>query len=344
MKIAVMPHANKIEIREVPIPEIAENEVLVKVQAVGICTWEQKYYNGINGSDSDFPFLGGHEICGTVEKVGLKVAQKLEIGDKVVVASMTRCGECNNCRRGYDNQCENSSSESRISGYVGPAGFSQYFAAKGYEIYKVPNDTDPAIGALAEPLACVNHSIDMGKLEIGDYALILGGGIMGLLHVLLAKQRGATVIISEPDEQRRKKALESGASYAINPLEENLNETIMNITSGRGVEAVFFTAGGKRALEDGITSLAKRGTLVVYGSTSSKDIISFDPKIFHYREIHITGVISHTKNSFRKAAEIISNKSLPLGDLVSGRYTFENIEQGFEDAKKMTTYRMIIQP
>lgn len=343
MKIAVMPHSKKLEIREVPIPDIKQDEVLVRVKAVGICTWEQKYFNGINGDTSDFPFLGGHEICGVVEKIGSSVAQALEVGDKVVVASLTRCGECYYCRRGYDNQCENASNESKISGYKGPAGFSEYFAAKGYEVFKISKDIDPAVGTLAEPLACVNHSINMGRLEIGDYTLILGGGIMGLLHVYLAKQRGATVIISEPDEKRRIKALEAGASYAVNPLKENLIDIVNNITSGRGVEAVFFTAGGKRALEDGIGALAKRGTLVVYGATSSQDVLSIDPKVFHYKEIQITGVISHTKDTFRKAAEIIMSKSLPLEALISGRYPLEDIERGFEAAKEMTTYRIVVE-
>lgn len=343
MKIAVMPKAGSLEIREVPIPDIKQDEVLVKVKAVGICTWEQKYFSGINGSDSDFPFLGGHEICGVVEKAGSQVAQKLEPGDKVVVASFKRCGECYYCRRGYDNQCENASDESKIAGYKGPAGFSEYFAAKGYEVFKIAREIDPAVGTLAEPLACVNHSINMGDPKIGDYVLILGGGVMGIIHLFLAKQRGAFVIVSEPDEQRRKKAIELGANFVVNPFEESVTEKVKKITSGRGVEAVFFTAGGKRALEDGMASLAIRGTLVVYGATSSQDMISIDPKVFHYREIHLTGVIRHTKDTFRKAAEIISNNVLPLELLVSGRYSFEDIEKGFERAKDMDTYRIVVE-
>ena len=343
MKIAVMPQPGKLEIREIDIPQINEDEVLVKVKAVGICTWEQKYFNGINGNESDYPFLGGHEICGVVEKVGSKVAQKLSPGDKAVVASLTRCGECYYCRRGYDNQCENSENESKVKGYVGPAGFSEYFVAKGYEVYKIAGDVDPVIGTLAEPLACVGHSINMGHLEIGDYALILGGGVMGLLHVLLAKQKGACTILSEPDEKRRKKASELGVDYVINPFEEDVIGKIKEITDGRGVETVFFTAGGKRALEGGIEALAVRGTLVVYGATSSKDVLTIDPKLFHYKEISITGVIKQTKDTFRKAAEIISSNSLPLESLISEKYPFAEIEKGFDRAKEMDTYRVVVE-
>jgi 2-desacetyl-2-hydroxyethyl bacteriochlorophyllide A dehydrogenase len=343
MKLAVMPRPQKIEIREVPFPTIAEDEVLIKVKTVGICTFEQKYFYGVNGNDADFPFIGGHEICGIVEKVGSKVAQKLAPDDKVAVASLTRCGECYYCRRGYDNQCKNATNDSKIAGYKGPAGFSEYFAAKGYEVFKIAKDTDPAVGTLAEPLACVNHSIDMGNLQIGDYVLVIGGGIMGVIHLLLAKQRGAFVIMSEPNEQRRNKALELGVDFVINPNAENANERIKQITSGRGVETAFFTAGGKKALEFGIVSLAIRGTLVVYGATSSQDVISIDPKIFHYKEIHLTGVVKHTKDTFRKAAAIISAKSLPLETLVSAKYPLEDIETGFKKAKDMSSYRIIVE-
>lgn len=335
-----MPDVEEIEIVEASTPEINNDEVLVKVKAVGICTWEQKFYAGQYGG---FPFVGGHEISGIVEKVGSNINQKLVPGDKVVVASLTRCGECYNCRRGYDNQCENAVDVEKISGYSGPAGFSEYFVAKGYEVYKISNDADLTVATLAEPLACVNHSIDMSDLQIGDYALVLGGGVMGLLHILLAKERGATVIVSEPNANRRKKALELGADYAIDPINENINQKINKITFDRGVEVVFFTAGGKHAIEDGINCLSIRGRLIIYGSTSAKDSILLDPKIFHYDEITITGVTKHTKETFRKAAAIISTNRLPLEELISEKYPFSEIKEAFERAKDMSTYRVIVE-
>lgn len=340
MRAAVMPGVEEIEIIEVPTLEVGEDEVLVRVKAVGICTWEQKFYAGQYGG---FPFIGGHEISGIVEKVGSKVSQGLAIGDKVVVASLTRCGECYYCRRGYDNQCENAIDVEKVPGYSGPAGFAEYFVAKGYEVYKISDEIDFAVGTLAEPLACVNHSIDMGKLEIGDYTLILGGGVMGLLHIFLAKEKGATVIVSEPDSARRQNALKLGADHGIDPISENIVESINEITLGKGVDVVFFTAGGEKAIEDGINCLNIRGRLVIYGSTKPSDLITLDPKIFHYNEITITGVTKHTKETFRKAAEIISNNRLPFESLISEKYPFEEIKKAFERSKDMSTYRVIVE-
>lgn len=340
MKIAVMREIEEIEIQEVPVPPFNDDEVLVRVKAVGICTWEQKFYAGLYGG---YPFVGGHEISGVVEKVGANVSQKLVPGDRVVVASLTRCGECYNCRRGYDNQCENAVDVEKIPGYSGPAGFSEYFVAKGYEVYKISNDTDFAIGTLAEPLACVNHSIDISNLEIGDYALVLGGGVMGILHMFLAKERGATVIVSEPDTNRRQKALDMGADFVVDPINEVITEKIDNITSNRGIDVVFFTAGGKPAIEDGINCLNIRGRMIIYGSTAAKDLITLDPNIFHYDEITITGVTKHTKETFRKAVEIISTNKLPLENLISEKYPFSEIKKAFERSKDMSTYRVIVE-
>lgn len=339
MKILVMPEAGKIDIIDYEIPKIDTDEILVKIAVVGICTWEQKFYFG---KSDGFPFVGGHEISGVIEKIGTKVNQDLSVGDKVVVASLTRCGECYYCRRGYDNQCENASDEDKLKGYRGPGGFAQYITAKGYEVYKLDNDVDLVTASIAEPLACVTHSLNISNIAASDSLLVCGGGFMGLLHVMLAQKRGAKIIVSEPNDIRRNKAIELGASFVINPLKQNLVEEIRNITNGRGVESAIYTAGGKNAIMDAIEVLTVRGTLVIYGATSSDDILSIDPKIFHYKEINLTGVTKHTKDTFRVASQIISDKSLPLRDIIGPVLPYTEIKEAFEKTKDPNSYRVVI--
>ncbi len=339
MKIAVMTSPGNLKFNETDIPSFGENEVLVKISAVGICTWEQKYFKGIPDS---YPFVGGHEISGFVEAVGTGVPQNLKKSDHVVVASLTRCGECYYCRRGLDNLCENTGNDSTPGGLWGPGGFSEYFVAKGYEVYKISDNVDISTGTLAEPLACVLRSIDRSRIEFGDTAVVLGGGVMGMLHLLLAKQRGARVIVSEPDAYRRDKALKLGADFTVDPLSNDLGKFVRDLTGGRGAETVFFTAGGRRAIEAGIESLVQNGTMVIYGGTGAEDTITLDPKLFHYDEIYITGVTKHTKDTFRRAAELISSGSLPLKELITEEYPFEKILEGFERAGAMDTFRVIV--
>jgi 2-desacetyl-2-hydroxyethyl bacteriochlorophyllide A dehydrogenase len=340
MKKAVMNAPGELVFKEYPIQEPGRGEVLIKIKAVGICTWEQGFYNGMS---KGFPFIGGHEICGKVVSIGAEVAQNLEIGDTVVVASLTRCGECWYCRRGMDNMCSNAMESTAPGEAWGPGGFSEYFIARGYEVYKVNSSLEYPVGTLAEPLACVIRSMDRSRLEWGDTAVILGAGVMGLLHLMLAKDKGAKVIISEPDAARRKKALELGAEVIVDPFTENLNEIVLSQTENRGAEAVFFTAGGTPALSQGITLLNKNGTLVVYGAIKPSKEISLDPMLLHYDEIYLTGVTKHTKDTFRRAAELISSGRLPLEELISGTYPFEKIKEAFEEGSSMSSYRIVLE-
>lgn len=340
MKKAVMTGPKQIEMRDVEKPKPGRGEVLVKIAAVGICTWERKFFRGVDGA---YPFVGGHEISGTVEEVGPDVSQQLEKGAPVVVASLTRCGECYYCRRGMDNMCENVGDEALPGGLWGPGGFAEYIVVRGYEVFRVAEGLDPALGTLAEPLACVTRSIERGRPEFGDTVLVLGGGTMGLIHVVLAKRRGARVIMSEPNEGRRKKALEMGADYVADPSSENVAEKVRSLTSGRGCEAVFFTAGGVAAIQDGIASLVKNGSLVVYGSTGSEKELVLDPGLFHYDEIYLTGVTKHSKDSFRKASILLSELAGSLSGLVSERRAFSDIEEAFARSEAMENYRVVLE-
>ncbi len=303
MKIAVMTNPGELEFQERVIPSFGDTEVLVRIKAVGLCTWEQKFYKGIAGS---YPFLGGHEISGIVEGVGENVAQNLKKGDQVVVASLTRCGECHYCRRGLDNLCENTGSDSNpdSDGLWGPGGFSEYFLARGYEVYKISDNAALETGTLAEPLACV--------------------------------------LRSEPDISRREKALKLGADLVVDPINEDLKKLVEEYTEGRGAETVFFTAGGKNAINGGLECLVPNGTMIIYGGTGAEDQITLDPKIFHYNEIYLTGVTKHTKDTFRRAAELISSGILPLEELISEQYPFEKIAEGFDRAGAMDTFRVIV--
>lgn len=339
MKAAIMPEAGKIELVDIDMPTMQEDEVMVKVKAVGICTFEQGFYYG---KSKGFPFAGGHEICGVVEKVGSKVSQNLKEGDKVIVLSLTRCGECYYCRKGYDNQCENAKDVQKVPGVDGPGGFVEHFIAKGYEVFKVDESVPFERGILAEPLACVTHSLNTARVNSGDYAIVCGAGAMGIIHLLLLKQRGLKVIVSEPNEYRRQKALEFGADYVIDPIQEDQTALVKEITDGRGVEKAFFTAGGKAAIEGALAALAIRGTLVIYGGTGPNDQVTVDPKWFHYKEITITGVTKHTKDSIRIAAELLSLKELPLDKLITSRFPFERIEDALKEAREITSYRPVV--
>jgi L-iditol 2-dehydrogenase len=224
----------------------------------------------------------------------------------------------------------------------GPGGFSEYMTVKNYEVFKVSGNVDPAVATLAEPIACVIRSVERGALEIGDSALVIGGGVMGLIHTILAKKQGNRVFLSEPDAMRRKMAEQLGADIVIDPTKDNVAEIVRKHTEGRGCEAVFFTAGGVSAIQTGISSLVKNGRMVIYGATGSEHELILDPAVFHYDEIYLTGVTKHTKDSFRKAAVMLSGNSELFAGLISERYPFSDIRHAFERSELMDTFRVVL--
>ncbi len=340
MKRAIITAKETVELQEFAMPEISADEVLVKVDACGLCTFEQRYYTG---GKEDYPFGGGHEICGTVETVGAGVQAGVKPGDRVVVAAITRCGECYYCQRGMDNMCLNGGDAPAEEGQPwGPGGLSEYMVAKGYQVYKVRNDMDPAVGTLAEPVACVLRSMEKGNLVPGGTVVITGAGVMGLLHVKMAKLFGQKVIITEVDEGRKQLAKGLGADRVVDPTKEDLKTAVMEMTGGIGAEAVFYTAGGAKAAAQGIDVLCKGGTIVLYGAIYPKGMMEIDPNLVHYNEINITGLVSTTKESFRESARMLSEGLIDVTPFISEVVPFEKIGYAFQRAVAPDTYRVIV--
>ena len=339
MKKVVITAKETVELQEFPLPAIRDDQVLVKVKACGLCTFEQRYFTG---GKEQYPFNGGHEVCGVVEQVGQRVGSGLQPGDKVVVAAITRCGECYYCQRGMDNMCANGGDNPVPGALWGPGGLSEYMVAEGYQVYKVSDSLDFAQGTIAEPLACVLRSVQKANVKYGDTALITGAGIMGLLHVKVAKLSGLKVIITEVDEGRKAKALELGADLVVDPSKEDVVQAVKAATEGRGVEAVFYTAGGAKAAEQGINALCKGGTIVFYGAIYPKGTMSIDPNKIHYDEINFTGLVSTTKESFRESARILSEGLIDVSPFISEQYPMEEIDKAFRRAVSPETYRVIV--
>jgi L-iditol 2-dehydrogenase len=340
IKTAVFTGPKQIEIREVELPVLGERQVLIKVKATALCTWEQRFYRG--SSPSDYPFRGGHEVSGEVVEVGSGAMTPAWPGDRVALAIMTRCGACENCRRGMDNFCEGDDNSHAPGEVWGPGGLSEYVIAEDYQVYTANQDSSFASLALCEPVACVSRSVWTPPLEPGDTVVVQGVGVMGLLHVLLLQMRGARVVVSEPDDARRARAIEYGALAGFNPLAGDGVKLVKDLTGGRGAQAVFFTAGGVPAIEAGVPLLAKRGWMCLYGSIHPKGMLSVDPNLIHYNELFLTGSFSHTKESFRTAAALLSQGQIDTAPLISAHFPFPEVSAAFEQAVTPGTYRVVV--
>lgn len=339
-KVAVLEGEHDIKIHEVEKKEPSDKQVLIKIDSCAICTLEQRFYTGVMNR---YPFAGGHEAAGIVEKVGAKV-KGVKKGDKVAVRLLNSCGECYYCRNGHENLCVKSFIAETQDCANGPGGLSEYMMVNAEDVYKMADDINLSHAALTEPLACCVHSVRNGQIELGDDVVVIGIGIMGALHIQLAKLRGARVIACELDEKRLEVAKKMGADILINSGKVDPVEEVKRFTDGRGADAVFCTVPVAALAKQAIDMTGKIGRTVFYTSFHPDKPIEISPNKIHSSEQIITGTVNPQKKDFLIATKLLSAKLIDVSELISDVVPFAEIDRAFEEAIKPDTYRIIVRP
>lgn len=337
-KISVLTDKEKVEIRELEKRQPVGKQVLVKIDSCAICTLEQRFYTGVMNR---YPFAGGHEAAGIVEAVGEEV-KSVAPGDKVTIRLLTSCGECYYCRNGHENQCVVSFIAKTHEGVGGPGGLSEYMMVDAKNIYKMADDINLEYAALTEPLACCVHSIGNGNVQLGDDVVVIGVGIMGALHIQLAKLRGARVIACEVDDTRLEVAKKMGADILVNSKKEDAVAKIKELTEGRGADVVFCTVAISAIAADAVQMAGKVGKVIFYSSFHPDNPIEISPNKIHSTEQIITGSVNPQTKDFLIASRLISGKIIDLSELISARVPFDEIDEAFKKAIDPSTYRIIV--
>jgi len=319
---------NKWEMRTIELPLLKENEVLVKVEACGLCTWERDILSG--RETANFPFTGGHEIAATVLEKGKSISPDLKIGAKVAVVKWARCNNCYECRRGFDNHCREALAAPPPGQAWGPGGFSEYLIAKSYEVFPLPGNNPVHYAALTEPVACVTRSIRRVDLVAGDTAVVIGAGFMGLLFLKLLKLRGIKVAVVQRSSKRRELARQMGADLVVDPVSQNWIEVIKDFTEGRGAQCIFYTAGGPEVLNQCLKAAAIGGYVSIYAPLFATACLYVDE--IHFKELVVLGSIRHDKESVREATGIIGDGLIKLDDLNLEFCSFTDFAQALEKA------------
>ena len=342
IRTAAVTEPGKIEILTLDTPALEGNEVLVKVHAVALCTLEQRIFSG--EVRMPLPCTGGHEVAGEIAALGPEAGKGLhKAGDRVVVRLLYACGECRNCRKGRTNMCENARTKPVRPGMLpGPGGLCDSIIVKPDALFPIPDNLPYGQAALSEPLACVVHSVRRAGIELADDVVVLGGGVMGQLHVMLAARRGARVIVSEPDPQRRELALRSGASLAIDPLACDPVQAVLDCTGGHGADVVFNTTPVASVAGQAVAMTAAGGTMIQFSSVHPDAPFPLSPQSVHEREITISGSISPRVEDFDTAVRLLSSSIIDCSALIGGTFPFEQAQKAFEEAVRPCTMRIII--
>lgn len=343
MTRAVITGPKQIRMEQLDVPTPGPSQVLVRVRAAALCTWEQRTFAGID--TFSYPLVGGHENSGIVEAVGKDVELKIAVGDQVALAGLKRCGQCYSCRSGIDNLCDNARSKRVPDMPWGPGGFGDYVLAEGYQVFKVGPVATPLEAALTEPLSCVLHDMKRHPVRNGDVVVIVGAGIMGLLHLVVARQTPSFIIVSEPEAARREKARELGADAVIDPTTEDYGARVNELSGGRGANVTYMSIGIPKAIEAAVAAAAKHGVVTVYASVHPKtSTITLDPNVFHNKEIILSGSLAQNPADFMAAAELIGDRKIDLRPLISATYPLSQLADAFEAALRKDFYRVLVQP
>lgn len=339
-KVSIHSGVREMEMRILQKREPAGGEVLLKVTSCAICTLEQRIWKGVIAR---YPYAGGHEAAGIVEAVGPDV-KGVKPGDKAAVRLLNSCGECYYCRSGHENLCVASFVAHTHSGVMGAGGFAEYMTVSAKAVYKLADDVDLDHAALAEPLACCVHSIRNAKIQLGDDVVVIGAGIMGALHIRLAKMSGARVIVSELDPVRMDVARKMGADIVINANEADPIAQVKELTEGRGADAVFCTVATSAVAKQAVDMAGKLGRVVMYTSFFPDLPIEISPTKLHSGEQILTGSVNPNPVDFLTATRLLSRKLIDVSSLISDRVPMAEIDRAFREAVEPNTYRIIVKP
>ena len=327
MKTAVMLGIGEMGFEERDIPQVKDDEVLVKLEYVGICGSDLHYYE--TGAIGDYvvepPFVLGHEPGGTVVEVGKNVTH-LKAGDRVALEPGKTCGHCEFCKTGRYNLCPD------VVFFATPpvdGVFQEYVAHEADLCFKLPDNVSTLEGALIEPLAVGFHAAIQGDAHLGQKAVVMGAGCIGLVSMMALKARGVSeVYVVDIMEKRLKKALELGADGVINGAEENVEEKICQITDGRGVDLVIETAGTEITTRQAI-SIAKKGSNIVLVGYSKSGEMTLPMSLVLDKELTFKTVFRY-RHIYPMAIEAVSQGKVNLKGIVTDIFDLDDAQKAMD--------------
>ncbi len=333
MKAAVYKGARGVEVESIPVPEIGRGEVLIRVEACGICHTDLKK---IEYDLLPPPRVYGHETAGVIAAVGEGVT-KYQPGDRVVVFHHIPCGRCFYCSKKLYAQCAVYKKVGVTAGYE-PAGggFSQYVRVMGWiverGIEKIPDGVSFDQASFVEPVNTCVKGIHQLEAQAGDVIAILGQGPIGLIFTMLAARTGARIVATDTMQHRRTLALGFGAEKAFDPRDQAFDSALREMTSGRGADLVIIAASARGVVEQAVSSSRPGAKILLFAQTSHQERIEVSGADICMGERVLCGSYSASVDVQKEAAGLVFSGALPVERLVSHRFALSDIHVGIERA------------
>lgn len=327
MKVAVMEGIGKMGYETRPIPEVQPDEVLVKLEYVGICGSDMHYYEtgAIGNYVVEPPFVLGHEPGGTVVEVGSNV-KHLKVGDRVALEPGKTCGKCEFCRSGKYNLCPD------VIFFATPpvdGVFQEYVAHEAALCFKLPDNVSTLEGALIEPLAVGFHAANQGNAHAGQTAVVMGAGCIGLVSMMALKAEGVSkVYVVDVMQKRLDKALELGADGVINAMEVDTVEELMRLTDGAGCDLAIETAGTEITTRQCVHAVKKGATIVCVGYSKTGEM-TLPMSLALDKEVRFETVFRY-RHIYPMAIDAVAAGKVNLKGIVTDIFEFNDIQNAMD--------------
>lgn len=324
-----------IRLEEIDIPEIKEDEILLKTEAAAICGTDIRMWQyGCKGVEEGHPLTLGHEFSGRIVKVGKKVSGYQE-GMRVAMQPNIGCGICDSCVSGAFHLCGNY----RAFGINMDGAFAEYVRIPAQAVIRgnlavLPKDISPQAAAVAEPLSCAFNGFSKCFVKPGDKALVIGAGPIGMCHAMLLHMAGAVVMVHDIQEDRLAYCRQL-FPYITVYAGDHLSEFVKEQTGGKGLD-VAIVACPVPSVQASVLPLMGYGGRVNFfgGLPADKEPVAIDTNLIHYRELYLTGSTRSSISQYRKTMELIRNGLINAEALVTHSYSLSQAYQAFENAKQ----------
>jgi len=332
--------AGSLEVRELPVPRPVKGEVLVRMQAAGICYSDvmiltNKYKGRV---PVPIPMIMGHEGAGVVAEVGEGVGH-VKSGDKVGLNPLWGCGQCDNCLNGYPNMCMSW----RHLGITCDGTFAEYRVVPAFVAYKLPDRISPIDAAFLEPISLTVRTLDHIKPRLGDTVAIIGPGSIGMFHLQAFKSAGASFVIViglDQDAKRFEIAKTLGADYIVNGSKEDVVSRVKEITNGAGVDIVVETANHPSTVPLAVNLAAARGQVVLFGLYPEA---TMSPLTLLRSGLTVMGDVAVLPGQFLRAIRWVEHKKVLAEPLVSRRFRLDQAREGFDAFSKGDTVKILFE-
>jgi L-iditol 2-dehydrogenase len=348
MKAAILVGKENIQLRKLKKPKCANGEVLVKIEACAICGTDIRIFHGQKKVDVS---ITGHEISGVIVDIGTTV-QNLSIGDRVVIETVIGCGECHACLAGEENLCE---IKFKAIGYQYNGGFTQFLlvpknAVNQGCIIKMPDNLSFDEATIVEPFSCVINGWNSFKERVAGFTtVVIGAGIIGMLHVEYAKQKGAKVILVNRSAPRLLLAQKIGlqADFFIDAENNDPVKKVLELTNGLGADVIICAASSKDIQKEALEMAAVNADISYFAGISKDDPdVKLNTNLIHYKELHVHGANSSHRKQYEDAIKLIASGYVNVKKFITHKFPLNKIEDALHtlEDRNSGAIKVIVNP